>query len=357
MKVLHIPNNIASQMNITVKALRDIGIDARGLAFSYSAMQDNRFIEHFPLSRNIFTPSGAVRWAFFAHAVMQAIHWADIVHWHFNTPVLPFNLDLRYTAHLKKGRVVECWGSDIRIPEIAAQDNPYIAAMYQTYPNLAHGRQEQSLRTQKRFAQYGFNYLLADFEISTYIQKDLFPAPYKTAPRILVEEFTPQYPPPNKKRPLLVHAPSRMEFKGTKKILEIIEGLKKEFQFDFQLLQGIPHPQLLKYLKDCDICIDELIFGSYGLTAIEAMALGKPCITYIKPAVLPHYPSPLPIVNANPDNFKEVLSSLLRDSPKRTQIGRLSREYIEKHHDAHKIAKDLVKIYHDVLSRQGNKTL
>lgn len=40
MKVLHLPTNIASQISVSVRALRDIGVDARGLVWCNAAIQD-----------------------------------------------------------------------------------------------------------------------------------------------------------------------------------------------------------------------------------------------------------------------------------------------------------------------------
>jgi hypothetical protein len=45
----------------------------------------------------------------------------------------------------------------------------------------------------------------------------------------------------------------------------------------------------------------------------------------------------------------------LRDGHQRHQIGRLSRAYVEKYHDAHDYANDLAKIYEDLIRRTHNK--
>ncbi len=78
-------------------------------------------------------------------------------------------------------------------------------------------------------------------------------------------------------------------------------------------------------------------------------ALGKPALGYIKPSLVDRYPSELPIVNVNHDNLAEVLSGLIQDGQKRHQIGRQSRQYVEKYHDAHKVARDLVKVYEQLI--------
>jgi glycosyltransferase involved in cell wall biosynthesis len=79
------------------------------------------------------------------------------------------------------------------------------------------------------------------------------------------------------------------------------------------------------------------------------MALGKPVICYMKPFALENHPDDLPIVNANMDNLEAVLADLLRDGEKRYALGRAGRSYIEKYHDASKIAEKLVEIYEGLL--------
>ncbi|MCR4336550.1 MAG: glycosyltransferase [Candidatus Omnitrophica bacterium] len=348
MKVLHIPDNIASQVNTTVKALRDIGVDARGIVLTYSPMQDHQYIESFSVEEKNSLQKLLMRIPF-TYSILKAMRWADVIHWHFNSRLLPFELDLRYLASLKKACVVEFWGSDIRIPEIACQDNPYIQKMYEMYPEFAVNGREKSIDTQKRFAKYGFACLIPDVEMEPYVQKDIFHSFYRSKARILMSDFIPNFPDSIKKRPLIIHTPSRKEIKGTKRILEVIEQLKGKYEFDFQLIHNMPRKEMLEWVGKCDIMIDEIISGAYGLAAIEAMALGKPVVCYIKPSSLPKYSSSLPLVNANSDNLVEVLTTLLSSGEKRAQIGKASRAYVEEHHDAHKIAHELLDLYKNLL--------
>ena len=101
--------------------------------------------------------------------------------------------------------------------------------------------------------------------------------------------------------------------------------------------------------------MDQVVGGSHGLATLEAMAFGKPVVCYIKPSLVPKFPPELPIVNANQDNLAEVLAGLLADGARRQRIGRQSRAYVEKYHDAHDVARRLVTIYEELLakSRRG----
>ena len=103
-------------------------------------------------------------------------------------------------------------------------------------------------------------------------------------------------------------------------------------------------------MRDCDIFVDQVTGGDHGLAAIEAMAFGKPVICYIKPSVRDSLPHDLPIVSATPDDLPVVLSRLLSDGPWRAELGRRGRAYVEKHHDARTIAKQLLEIYRELLA-------
>lgn len=356
MRVLHLPMNIASQISITVRALRDIGVDAQGMVIDNSIIQGNEGIRNFEtISLRRHPLRGTIRRLLIIYEFQTAIRWADVIHWHFNASVLPKNLDLKYINFLNKPRIVEFWGSDVRIPEIASADNPYRAKIYREYPELAYGASERSIQTQMRFSKNGFECLLPGSELYPYISEAIFPTPYKIKARLISSDFVPKYPDPAKKRPVIVHTPSHKAKKGTKEVFWAIDCLKKKYDFEFRLIHGVEHAKAIDIISNCDIMADQFVAGAHGLASLEAMALGKPTLCYIKPSLVETYPLDFPIVNANQDNLAEVLGTLLENGALRHQIGRQSRAYVEKYHDAHKIARDLVKIYEEVIEKNRKK--
>lgn len=351
MKVLHLPSNIASQISVTVRALRDIGVDARGLVKNNIQIQDPRGIEVLPgVETRRYSVQGILSRTRCWRSILAAIKWADVVHWHFSSHAIPKNLDLRYSQFLNKARIVEFLGSDIRIPEIASADNPYIARMYKENPE-PWMLNYSSRKVQLRFARFGFECLVGGFELPTYIQRDIFPSPYRSKARLVLSDFQAAYPDPCKSQPLIVHAPSEKAIKGTDAVLKAIEKLKDRFNFDFKLIHGMEHSKVLEIMRSCDIMLDQFVIGEHGVAALEAMALGKPTVCYIKPSLVPRYPAELPIVNANQENLTKVIKDLLEDGQRRYEIGRSSRAYVEKYHDAHKIAHQLVAIYKELLDK------
>ncbi len=355
MKVLHLPTNIASQMSVAVRALREVGVEARGLALNANCIQDDTAIEDYRLSSRRKNP---IRHAFetlgWRYAVRKAMRWADVIHWHYGTLSSPFELDLQYAARLGKPRIVQFWGSDIRIPEKASADNPYAVRMYRQNQDAGPRGGERSRQVQARYAQYGFHCLVPGYELGSYLQGDMFPSPYHCKVGLMLGEFEPKYPDPDNRRPLVVHAPSRKSLKGTEHVLAAVDSLKRSHDFDFRLIHNVPRREALATVRDCDVMLDQFVLGAHGFVTLEAMCFGKPALCYIKPSLAAKYPSDCPIVHANPDNLAEVLGRLLKDGRKRLQIGKKSRAYVQQHHDAHRLARQLSGIYDELLSRNGS---
>ncbi len=346
MKVLHLPFNAASQISVSVRALRDLGVDARGLAVIGTPIQGDAAVEVLPvvsIRRSPVRGTAAMlaKW----RKLAAAIAWADVVHWHTGGLALPRGLDLDYTARLRKPRLVEFWGSDIRIPEIATADNPYLARLLAdpatTYPISA----ARSRACQEAFARRGFAVLIAGAELSTYIQPNLFPAQFFSEAGLVLADFPPTYAEPGPRRPLVVHAPSNPTIKGTAAVLAAVEQLRPHYDFDFRLIENIPHDRALALVRECDIFLDQFVIGSFGTAALEAMAFGKPAVSYLRPAVQRLLPADLPIVNATQDNLAAVLAGLLADGQRRAELGRAGRAYVEAHHDAHQLARGWLDVY------------
>jgi len=354
-RVIHLPCNIASQISVTVRALRDIGVDARGVASAREGQyQDSREIK---VWSRVPREQHPVRWLLESVAMtvdfLRAIRWADVIHWHFAVPGSQWIVPLKFAAFCNKPRVVEVWGDDVRVPELAAVGNPYMARYYSERPGYARRRRREARRAQGRFARYGFQSLIPYAELVPYVDKALFPSPFRTLPRLFLSELHLAYPEPSRNRPMVVHTPTNKGVKGTDAVLRSIEELKSTHDFEFRLIHGVSREQALASVRESDIMLDQFVIGSYGLASLEAMALGKPTVCYITPSVMSELPGECPIVNANQDNLRQVLRGLLEDGQRRHEIGRRSRAYVERYHDAHELAAELVVIYEELLKKHN----
>lgn len=350
--MLHLPLNVASQISASVRGLRSIGIDAHGLIERgvSDTFQSSAGIEILPPAPSL---PRSLRWAA-AHTVryrhlLSAIASADVLHWHFGELVLHKGLDLRWARLLRKPGVTEFWGSDIRIAEIEASDNPYFSRCVPEDYQRQQTR-EHSLCTQMPFANAGFECAVADDAMKSYVQPDLFSKVHIVRQRVVTADYSAAPPGQRSRRPLIVHSPSNPKLKGTEFVLAAVEHLRSRMEFDFRLIQNMPREEALAVLERADIFVDQVILGSYGLAAVEAMALGKPVICYIKPTLVGTYPEGMPIVSANPDNLTEVLGELISDRDRCHELGVRGRSYVEMYHDAAKIAEQLKTIYQSLMN-------
>jgi glycosyltransferase involved in cell wall biosynthesis len=170
-----------------------------------------------------------------------------------------------------------------------------------------------------------------------------------------VRDVVPAFPSAEKASPVIIaHAPSAPVAKGTKYVLRAVENLRKEYKIEFVLIQNMPLSLALKTIRDCDIYVDQMIWGGYAVTSQQAMALGKPIVCYLKPVLSENlYPEDIPVVNATVDNLEDKLAELIRNPSLRHELGKRSRHYVEKYHDHIWVAERLVEIYRSVLTSHG----
>jgi len=355
MKVLHLPVNVASQMSATVRGLRAIGVQARGLVSSEgSVIQSHDGIEQLPLVSEHVPGRWKLTFALRFLTLLRAMRGADLIHWYMGETVLPNGFDLRLVKMLGKPGIVEFWGSDIRIPEIEAASNPYYARLGPDYEYREVESYVRSRQTQERFAKAGFQCLLPSEVMLPFVQRDLFPRVFNTTSRVMLSDYVSTPPDPSQKRPVIVHSPSAPVCKGTAYILDAIGKLRVRSDFEFRLIHNVTRRDALEAVREADIFVDQLILGHYGLASVEAMALGKPVICYISPSMQSIYPPDLPVVIASQENLFDVLHELITDGRRRHELGRRGRAYVEKYHDATKIAHDLVDIYRTVIKERAS---
>jgi len=324
-----------------VRALRDLGVDARGLARS-GVITSNDFVETFPPRPKglpgLWTPADRY-WR-----TLRLIAWADVVHWHYGW-ALHDALDVRFARMLDKKMCVEFWGSDIRIDALEAADNP----LYAEVAAADRGRDASAKRSheiQATLARLGAKFILPCPSLIPHLAPTQAKSYFCTRQRVYLEDFAPRFPDPQRATPVILHAPSSQLVKGTAHVQSAIEELRRRgLQFEYRLIENMPHAQALELMADCDMYVDQLIIGSHGLAALEAMALGKPVVCYIKPSMRAKYPPELPIVSASPHDLADVLAGLLADRARLTDLGRQGRDYVERYHDSHRLAAELVEFY------------
>lgn len=159
-----------------------------------------------------------------------------------------------------------------------------------------------------------------------------------------LEEFQPEYTQADRDRLVFVHAPSDRNVKGTTLILDALAELASEgYGFEIDLVEGVSNAEALERYRNADVVIDQLYAGWYGGFALEAMALGKPVVAYLRESDFRHLPSrmatDLPFLQATPATIKEDLRRIL-EMPRDELVerARRSRAFVERWHDPGAIA-------------------
>ena len=336
LSILHGMSDIAGQGSYSARGLREIGADATiavwtrnpfGYPVDIDLHIDKKKIKRFPW---LFIYS--VRLLAFA---VKASFRYDVFHFHFSHTLLPFGLDLFWLRLMGKRIIMEFHGSDIRF--CYNREKP----LYYPYDKLIVFS-KTAIRANNKVLKYADTVITHDEELRKHIPHDNL---YITPLRIDINRFAPEYPQKEKKSIIIVHAPSNFIGKGSKYVIESVEKLKKKYDVEFILVQNKTQEEAFELYRKADIIVDQLCAGTYGVFAVEAMAMGKPVIAYVSEEVHKTFPDSLPIVNATIENLTDKLETLICDGNRRYQLGVAGRKYVEEYHDYRKVARMQMDIY------------
>ena len=119
----------------------------------------------------------------------------------------------------------------------------------------------------------------------------------------------------NKNRNLSMIKISRDQYITSRAVNKLID---EGFEIENHNLTNTDSKSMRYYQVQADIVVDQLIYGWWGSTALECMALGKPVICYLNPemkesffTVFPEYEF-LPIIESDVNNIYRVLKNLIR---------------------------------------------
>jgi glycosyltransferase involved in cell wall biosynthesis len=104
------------------------------------------------------------------------------------------------------------------------------------------------------------------------------------------------------------------------------------------VLPQIPHYKMNKYYWDVDGVIDRFKLGSLGMVSLEAIACGRPVVTYVSSKY--HEYNDFPLKNVN--TIEKIISSCLEP---RQKLWKAEHNYLKKHHNPDLISQLLLKIY------------
>jgi glycosyltransferase involved in cell wall biosynthesis len=307
LRVTLCPVNTAGVPWTNTQALRRRGVDARLVVFERYKLHPEADWSLNAASNSLLLSRQARQWA----ALARLLPRTDVFHFHFALTLVPQSLQFAILRAARKKSVMHYLGSDIR------------------------GKTPEQLAAGKK----------ADAEVvGSYDAIRWVPEAEVIPPGVDLARIDPA-PPSDRPRPLVVHAPSSRRRKGTEQVIAAVEGLDA----DLELVEGLRHDEAFERYRGADIVVDQLNAGWYGLFAIEAMALGKPVVTFLHEEAVRRTEEAVgtrvPIVSATAETLREVLRPLVADAARRRALGAESRAYVERVHDLERVTDRLLDLY------------
>lgn len=156
----------------------------------------------------------------------------------------------------------------------------------------------------------------------------------------------PAYPRPERSIKI-VHIYNHPACKGSDAVFKAVAELQKEgYEIEFVYKCGIPNDEVLKYISEADIVVDQLVIGWYASFSVESMAYGKPTICYLREDLLELFEktgnveeNEVPVISADVLTIKNVLRDLIEKKEELYEIGKKTRQYCEKYHSLESVGK------------------
>lgn len=369
LRVLHCPTSTGGNPQNLAKSERLLGLKSWSLAF-----HENTF--KYDSDEILFSSSAPIWWQQIKSwgVIFRARKYFDVIHYNSGASILPWDvpphmhgnnifvksilgiyvqicLMLERLLLRKKVIAVTYQGDDARQGDFCSKNFSICIAnevgLDYYSPDLDH-RKRCRIRWFEEYAD--LIYALNPDLLWVLPRRAIF-MPYAN---VNILDWTPVIRGPSM-RPLVLHAPSHRNAKGTAYIVDAVNKLQQEgILFDFILVEGKSNADARSLYERADLVIDQLLAGWYGGLAVEAMALGKPVISYLRRSDLVFIPpkmlEELPIIEANPSSIYSVLREWLTvrvdDLMER---GAMSRKYVEYWHDPARIAKQMKADYERIL--------
>ena len=148
---------------------------------------------------------------------------------------------------------------------------------------------------------------------------------------------------------VIAHAPTHRLIKGTRHVEAAVERLRAEFpRVELRMIDRQPWATMPEFLSGCDILVDQLMMGWYGLLAIEGMAERRAVVSYLREDLRPQYPE-CPVVSADPETLHAVLRDLVRDPARRAELGERGARFAGERHDTKVVGERLLREYRAML--------
>lgn len=145
----------------------------------------------------------------------------------------------------------------------------------------------------------------------------------------------------------------RWNTKGAPETTRLLTALAARHGFGLDLASDLPHATALLHKRRAAVVIDEMVTGSFHLSGLEALALGRPTFGYLDArmvAVLGALTGcdSLPWINLPLHLLDEPLLIFLESEALRAAVGEHARRWMRQHWDTARRVQDYVSTYEEV---------
>lgn len=342
-------------MATNAKAERLLGVNAKSLVYSTYFITDSFDYDLSTWSRIPLFGKLLPLFVF-----LWACYYADRLHFYCDRGILPsrgnytFDISELYIYRILSIPVFFwTYGADIRNQQSCIQMGEPNCCTFCDKPNVYCICDQQiayrNLNRLKSLSVAVFAGIGDMFNYTPGSRNDLFFWPVDLAAE-QGELYYPSFPSPSYHSPfIIVHSSNHRRFKGTNFLIEAVEDLKKEgLDLDLLLVERVPNREALTLYRSADLIFDQCLMGNLGYFALEAMALGKPVMCFIRhPQLYLLHPDECPIINTHVSTLRDDLRAIIFRRHELESIGRRGRSYVERYFSLNAFALRLSAAYKD----------
>jgi hypothetical protein len=356
LRILHCPTDTGGNAWTLAQAERRLGLESTVLVYHSTWLGYPNDVDLRLREKSRLRASRAV-----GRLMLRVATEFDIVHFNGGRSMMPTgagaigllrDVELATLRRLGKGIVVTYQGCDVRQRTLCRRLFEVNACEDCTHPCSADfDRHKASMARQfGRYADHIFalnpdllHVLPPATEFLPYTTVDLRDWHYLPAP--VSDRFT------------IVHAPTNRAIKGTSHIIDVVGRLKARHpDIELVLNENMSHDEVKAAYARANLVIDQLLVGWYGGVAVEAMALGRPVVCFLRESDIRLLPSDmrreLPVISADPGSLETILEGLLDRRDALPALGWRSRQYVERWHDPMSVAARVRREYDRIAMRR-----
>jgi glycosyltransferase involved in cell wall biosynthesis len=330
-RILHAPTDVGGNAWGLSRAERELGFESTVAVFAPGPLGYGYDVDlHAGIDQPVWR-----RLARRARFLANAVHEYDLFHFNFGQTILTVRQlglaldELAWLRHHGKTIFVTYQGSDVRPADRCPCGQRWCVR--------ADRYRQPAARRVLRYADRVF-YLNPD--VREWLPGASF-MPYASVDAREIEVSRP----PEREELVVAHAPTNRAMKGTRHVVEAVDALRREgLGLRLDLVEGASHAEVLERTRAADFVVDQLLLGWYGAFAVEAMAVGRPVLAYIReeePGDNP-FGAQLPIVRTTVATLVDEIRLLASDIERRRELGASGRRFVEQHHDPRAIASGVL---------------